>query len=61
VEDIIAFSGGLGLMLKQTVVSPIKGKKGNEEILAIFEFHPAICDMKGAPVGDHTGSSWRTE
>lgn len=49
-EDIIAFAAGLHLALKTSVVSPLKGKKGNEEILAIFEFQQAICDMKGTPI-----------
>ncbi len=52
VEDIVAFASGLGLVRKASVVSPLKGKKGNEEILAIFEFEQTICDMKGTPVVD---------
>jgi 23S rRNA (cytidine1920-2'-O)/16S rRNA (cytidine1409-2'-O)-methyltransferase len=38
VRRIVNFAEELGLRLKQTQESPVKGKKGNQEILAIFEF-----------------------
>lgn len=38
-EDIVNFAKDLGLQLQKTLDSPIKGKKGNLEILAIFEWH----------------------
>lgn len=37
---IVNFAQEIGLQLRQTLDSPIKGKKGNLEILAIFEFQP---------------------
>lgn len=45
-QRIVNFAGELGLRKKKSLDSPIKGKKGNREILAIFEFHPHIYDMK---------------
>jgi 23S rRNA (cytidine1920-2'-O)/16S rRNA (cytidine1409-2'-O)-methyltransferase len=38
-EGIVRFGKDLGLQLLKTLDSPIKGKKGNLEILAIFEWH----------------------
>jgi 23S rRNA (cytidine1920-2'-O)/16S rRNA (cytidine1409-2'-O)-methyltransferase len=37
VERIINFAAGHELRAKHTVISPIKGKKGNQEIFVIFE------------------------
>lgn len=37
VRRIVNFGQELGLRLKQTQESPVKGKKGNQETLAIFE------------------------
>ncbi|ALA60546.1 TlyA family RNA methyltransferase [Nitrospira moscoviensis] len=45
-QHILAFAGGLGFQVKQTLDSPVRGKKGNQEILAIFTYRPLICDMK---------------
>ncbi|MDH5641176.1 MAG: TlyA family RNA methyltransferase, partial [Nitrospira sp.] len=36
-QRIVTFAADLGLSLVKTLDSPIKGKKGNQEILAIFE------------------------
>lgn len=36
-QRIVTFAADLGLRLLKTLDSPIKGKKGNHEILAIFE------------------------
>lgn len=38
-EGIVNFAKDLGLQLQKTLDSPITGKKGNREILAIFEWH----------------------
>ncbi len=37
-QRVVGFAEKMGLRTMQTVVSPIKGKKGNQEILAIFEY-----------------------
>jgi 23S rRNA (cytidine1920-2'-O)/16S rRNA (cytidine1409-2'-O)-methyltransferase len=50
VRTIVVFAGDLGFRLERTVDSPVKGKKGNREILAIFKYRPPICDMKEGPV-----------
>jgi len=42
---IVAFATDLGLRLLKSVDSPIKGKKGNQEILAIFERMPSFHGM----------------
>jgi 23S rRNA (cytidine1920-2'-O)/16S rRNA (cytidine1409-2'-O)-methyltransferase len=37
-EGIVTFAKDLGLQLRKTLDSPIRGKKGNLELLAIFEW-----------------------
>ena len=37
-QEIIDFSATVGLQMVKTLESPIKGKKGNQEILAILKF-----------------------
>jgi len=44
-QRVLRFAAGLGLRAKQTVDSPLKGKKGNREILALFEFPASFHDM----------------
>jgi 23S rRNA (cytidine1920-2'-O)/16S rRNA (cytidine1409-2'-O)-methyltransferase len=39
-RTIVSFAHQIGLQLKKALDSPVRGKKGNREILAIFEFHP---------------------
>lgn len=50
VQAIVEFAKTMDLRLQDTINSPLKGKKGNQEILAIFEYRPAVCDMKVKPV-----------
>jgi 23S rRNA (cytidine1920-2'-O)/16S rRNA (cytidine1409-2'-O)-methyltransferase len=38
-QRIVQFASEIGLQAKQTLDCPVKGKKGNHEILAILEFH----------------------
>ncbi|OQW33194.1 MAG: rRNA methyltransferase [Nitrospira sp. SG-bin1] len=38
VQRIVRFAADMGLQTRRTVESPVKGKKGNQEILAIFEY-----------------------
>ena len=45
VQRIVTFAADLGLRLLKTLDSPIKGKKGNQEILAIFECAPTFHGM----------------
>jgi len=42
---IVTFAADLGLRLLKSLDSPIKGKKGNQEILAIFERVPSFHGM----------------
>jgi len=45
VQRIVTFAAGLGLSLVKTLDSPIKGKKGNQEILAMFVCTPMFHGM----------------
>ncbi len=45
-QRIIRFAANVGLQTAQTLDCPIKGKKGNHEILAIFEFVSPFHGMK---------------
>ncbi len=45
-QRILMSAAPLGLVSKATLDSPIKGKKGNLEFLAIFEFDSSSCAMK---------------
>ncbi len=45
VHRILRFAMEIGLRTMTTVESPIKGKKGNQEILAIFEYNAPFRDM----------------
>jgi len=45
-ERILGVALQFGLRTKKTLDSPLKGKKGNLEFLAIFEFSAPNCDMK---------------
>ena len=45
VHRVIQFAADIGLQTMKTVASPIKGKKGNQEILAIFEYHTPFHGM----------------
>jgi len=45
VQRVIRFAEEIGLRTMSTVESPIKGKKGNQEFLAIFESNPAFRGM----------------
>ena len=45
VQRVIRFAGELGLQTLKTVLSAVKGKKGNQEIFAIFEYNVRIHDM----------------
>ena len=38
-QKVVRFAAEMGLRAMMTVASPIKGKKGNQEILAIFEYN----------------------
>lgn len=44
-QRILRFAEELGLRVIKTLNSPLKGKKGNQELLAIFEVMAPICDM----------------
>ena len=44
-QKVIRFAEDIGLRTMRTVVSPIKGKKGNQEILAIFEYNTSFHGM----------------
>ena len=44
-QRIVTFASGQGLTLVKTVESPITGKKGNQEILAIFAYTPMFHGM----------------
>ncbi len=44
-QRIVTFASGQGLSLVKTMESPIKGKKGNQEILAIFAYTPMFHGM----------------
>jgi len=48
VQRIINIAGELGLHARHTVASPIKGKKGNQEVFEIFEFSPSNCGNKAS-------------
>jgi 23S rRNA (cytidine1920-2'-O)/16S rRNA (cytidine1409-2'-O)-methyltransferase len=45
-QRILGVASQFGLRTKKTLDSPLKGKKGNLEFLAIFEFSAPNCDMK---------------
>ncbi len=45
VQRVIRFATEMGLRTMMTVESPIKGKKGNQEFLAIFESNAAFRGM----------------
>ena len=45
VQRGIRVAGELGLQTLKTVLSAVKGKKGNQEIFAIFEYNAPIHDM----------------
>jgi len=45
-QRVINFAAGLGLQSAGAVESPIAGKKGNQEFLAIFKFSSTDCDRK---------------
>lgn len=45
VQRIVQFAADKGLKTRGTVASPIKGKKGNQEILAIFEYDAPFHGM----------------
>ncbi len=45
VQRIVRFAAEKGLRTIKIVASPIKGKKGNQEILAIFEYNAPFHDM----------------
>lgn len=45
VRRILRFAEAMGLRTMKTVASPIKGKKGNQEILAIFEYDTPFHGM----------------
>ena len=47
-QRVIACGADLGLMTTITLDAPIKGKKGNLEMLAILEYSHPIRDMKEA-------------
>lgn len=44
-QRVVRFAEDMGMGLVQTVPSPIKGKKGNQEILAILEYNTPFHDM----------------
>jgi 23S rRNA (cytidine1920-2'-O)/16S rRNA (cytidine1409-2'-O)-methyltransferase len=44
-QRVVAFAEEMGLRTMRTVASPIKGKKGNQEILAIFEYNMLFHGM----------------
>jgi len=45
VQGVLRFAEEMGLQTVKTIASPIKGKKGNQEILAIFEFNSSFRGM----------------
>jgi len=45
-QRIVHFAAEVGLQTTKTLDCPIKGKKGNHEILAIFKFNASIHGMK---------------
>ncbi len=44
-QRVVRFAEEMGLGTMSTVASPIKGKKGNQEILAIFEYNTPFHGM----------------
>jgi 23S rRNA (cytidine1920-2'-O)/16S rRNA (cytidine1409-2'-O)-methyltransferase len=44
-QRVVVFAEERGLRTMRTVASPIKGKKGNQEILAIFEYNMLFHGM----------------
>ncbi|HWG95844.1 MAG TPA: TlyA family RNA methyltransferase [Nitrospira sp.] len=44
-QRVVEFAEEMGLRTMRTVASPIKGKKGNQEILAIFEYDTSFRGM----------------
>ncbi|HWF61508.1 MAG TPA: TlyA family RNA methyltransferase [Nitrospira sp.] len=44
-QRVVEFAEKMGLRTMSTVASPIKGKKGNQEILAIFEYNTSFHGM----------------
>lgn len=44
-QGVLRFADEMGLRTMRTVASPIKGKKGNQEILAIFEYSTPFHGM----------------
>ncbi len=44
-QRILRFAEELGLRVVKSMDSPLKGKKGNQEHLAIFEVSAPFCDM----------------
>lgn len=44
-QTVLRFAEEIGLRTKRTIDSPIKGKKGNQEILAIFEYNTSFHGM----------------
>lgn len=44
-QRVVRFAEDMGLRTMRTVASPIKGKKGNQEILAIFEYNTQFHGM----------------
>src|SRR6185437_9306299 len=44
-QRVVEFAEEMGLRTMRTVASPIKGKKGNQEILAIFEYDTSFHGM----------------
>ena len=44
-QRVVRFAADMGLQTMRTVASPIKGKKGNQEILAIFEYNTSFHGM----------------
>lgn len=45
VQGVLRFAEEMGLQTVRTIASPIKGKKGNQEILANFEFNSSFRGM----------------
>ncbi len=44
-QRVLRFAREMGLQTVRTVASPVKGKKGNQEILAIFEYNISFRGM----------------
>ena len=44
-QRVVRFAEDMGLQTMKTIASPIKGKKGNQEILAIFEYNTPFHGM----------------